>query len=112
MSTYEYRTGLPEGGFKRDVKYRNPEHFDGISEKDATAVFVEPGFESVIEAYKRVGIEAVLIGSEQKPSPVVNDERAASDLSDEELLAKYENKFGRKPGNMKRDTIIAALEEE
>ena len=35
-----------------------------------------------------------------------------NEMTDEQLSALYESKYGRKPGNMKRDTILAALEDE
>ena len=119
MSKYEYRLDMPAGGFDRDIKYRNPEYFDGIVEKDATAVSVVPGFPEIVSAYAAVGIKATTVGDQNSPvaeevkeekEVALTDEQIAA-LSDEELSALYEKNVGRKPGNMKRETVIAALTE-
>ena len=127
MSKYEYRVDAPADGYARGVKYRNPHYFDGNPEKDANQVAVIPGFESIVEAYKNVGIPASVISeeyraadddSESQSAPVAQHEQVeqadtpVGEMTDEQLSALYESKFGRKPGNMKRDTILAALEDE
>lgn len=108
---------MPEGGFERDVKYRNPEYFDGIVEKDATAVSVVPGFPKIVSAYAAVGIKTTAVGErsstvveevKEEKEEALTDEQIAA-LSDQELSALYEKKEGRKPGNMKRETVISAL---
>ena len=128
MSKYEYRVDAPADGYARGVKYRNPHYFDGNPEKDANQVAVIPGFDSIVEAYASIGITALVINeeyrttaddnSESQSAPVVQHEQVeqadtpVGEMTDEQLSALYEGKFGRKPGNMKRDTILAALEDE
>ena len=142
MSKYEYRVDAPAGGYTRGIKYRNPHYFDGNPEKDAKQVAVIPGFDSIVKAYEGVGITASIISDDAEQddtnggdgnghdidgsSLVADSEGSDSDsgaapeqtdtptaeMTDEQLSALYESKYGRKPGNMKRDTILAALEDE
>ena len=122
---YHYTNVQPEGGFDRKTKYRNPEYFDGNPERDATFVLVADGYTPVVEAYKKAGVavcfdteESPLLAASvgpQEPGPVGNevdgDDATAGEGSIEYLRAQYEQRFGKKPGRMNKDTIIAALEE-
>ena len=122
---YHYTNIQPEGGFDRKTKYRNPEYFDGNPERDATFVLVAEGYTTIVDAYKNAGI-AVCFDTEESPllaagvgpqedgsagDEAGSDDDASGDESIKALRAQYEQRFGKKPGRMNKDTIIAALEE-
>lgn len=116
MAEYNYTQSIPEGGFKRDVRYRNPHYFDGRPESDATVVSCDDGFQNIVDAYKAIGIQVNGLSTdglaEEHEADTQRLEKEPSDMSDAELKTVYESKYGKKAGNMKRETLIMAITEE
>lgn len=122
MAEYNYTQSIPEGGFQRGVKYRNPHYFDGRPESDATVVSCDDGFQNIVDAYKTIGVQVNGLSADEQPEQPEEQEeqevdtqqleKEPSDMSDAELKAAYESKYGKKAGNMKRETLIMAITEE
>lgn len=132
MSKIEYRTTMPEGGYTRGVKYRDPNHFDGRPERGAAQVACEAGFPDVFSAYAAVGIDVSTIGDnvsfsmqeetvieegrageedQQEQDSAEHEAKSAHEMTYDELAAEYERVAGKSPrANMRRDTMIAAIE--